>query len=599
MTNHEATYEIWVNDDYLGSGKKAYMFRDKYGKFLKRSPGQKLWGGGNGRTGSGAVDEDYLFELLKHPGENNEHFFWKLYGDDNNEYVKAKVEGPNSDPNVALDVEVTDYIFDDVSTWTISNLQNANIDIYEGDVGQESIEVIRNVGIWNNGWGQKIGKSGVNLVEAGEDIDFDVFLYPGSKIGLKINSTDADESFPIVINGYGEAVLGNLDQDPAKFTLFHLGHPFALQCPGDEVKFLSHPYNLVCAEGLGEFAEFHFAGGGNIGLISGHATSLSSCDYTTESGGACPDCDNRYPNPDQTDLRNFCCELTNSYCNVLVEWNKLTESVQRDFIRDWSGNDAALARMDDEPGLVNAWKTVIDLPIVLRLDIDFLEGVYDLVKYNLFNNIGAATKGEISNIHRYTINGDYLNNPLRGPYTESPLSLPAVQLNEFAWASYLSLKNGLIKLRQTNRLESGFVTRGRTLSQEHYDLLFGDGSPQDIPLKGFQSATRNIEVAKYFTALTDFPGPKVRVLMEIKPKNGIYIDDFSDWGSTLGPINHSDEPPVIQVQEEVLMEEGYFKKIGEPEPYLENGVPKVDPDGTIWIKIRLEELGTPLRVISN
>ncbi|TNE55376.1 MAG: fibronectin type III domain-containing protein [Bacteroidetes bacterium] len=255
--------------------------------------------------------------------------------------------------------------------------------------------------------------------------------------------------------------------------------------------------------------------------------------------------------------------------------------------------------MNSNNKLVSAWEAVYDLPVVLRRDVDFLGGVSDLVEYNLFQNIGSASKGEVSNIHRYTINGDYLNSPMRGPYTESPLSIPAVTLDDYAYQSYLSIKNGLNKLRQTSRLETGVVNRGRTLSQADYDLLFGSGSPQDIPLKGFQSATLDIEVAKAFTALTDFPGQKVRVIMRIKSNNGVLIDDFSDWGATLGPINHADADPVIRVQQEVLLEEGYYRKLGAPQQYLENGIPKVDPDGTVWMTIDLEELGTPLRQISN
>lgn len=268
------------------------------------------------------------------------------------------------------------------------------------------------------------------------------------------------------------------------------------------------------------------------------------------------------------------------------------------FIADFS-DVAFSAVFKKNPKLVDAWLAVSDLPPVLRTNANFLNATNNLIDFKLFQNIGTASKGEVSNIHWYTVNGNYLNNPMRGHYSESPLSVPDVKLDEFSYQSYLSIKEGLNKLRQTGRLETGIVTRGRTLSQEHYNLLFGAGSPQDIPLKGFQSASRDIEVAKHFTALTDFPGKKVRVLMEIKSKNGVYIDDFSDWGKTLGPINHADAHPSIRVQEEVLMDEGYFRKIGEPAPFIENGKPKVDEDGTIWIKVQLEELGIGFRQISN
>jgi hypothetical protein len=63
-----------------------------------------------------------------------------------------------------------------------------------------------------------------------------------------------------------------------------------------------------------------------------------------------------------------------------------------------------------------------------------------------------------------------------------------------------------------------------------------------------------------------------------------------------GPIYHSDaQPAIIRVQKEVLLEEGYFKKIGQPEPLMENGIQKSDLDGTKWWMVTLEELGLPLR----
>lgn len=51
------------------------------------------------------------------------------------------------------------------------------------------------------------------------------------------------------------------------------------------------------------------------------------------------------------------------------------------------------------------------------------------------------------------------------------------------------------------------------------------------------------------------------------------------------------------------MEEGLFRKVGEPEPYIENGAHKIDIDNdgneVPWVIIRLDELGQPLRNISN
>ncbi|MBF7089953.1 hypothetical protein IUY40_00110 [Flavobacterium sp. ALJ2] len=49
-------------------------------------------------------------------------------------------------------------------------------------------------------------------------------------------------------------------------------------------------------------------------------------------------------------------------------------------------------------------------------------------------------------------------------------------------------------------------------------------------------------------------------------KNGVYIDDLSDWGINLGNNRHSDFPKAVQVQYEVLMNPGKFKQLAEPIP---------------------------------
>ena len=127
-----------------------------------------------------------------------------------------------------------------------------------------------------------------------------------------------------------------------------------------------------------------------------------------------------------------------------------------------------------------------------------------------------------------------------------------------------------------------------------------------------QSATNNTEVlirleSDYstiaFSNAVDFletsgayiDGAKVKVIMKIQSKKGVYIDDISDWGVNLVGERH----PGALIQEEVLLEEGYYKMTGDPRPILEDGVPKYDPDGvTPWIEVELEELSTPLRNIN-
>ncbi len=55
----------------------------------------------------------------------------------------------------------------------------------------------------------------------------------------------------------------------------------------------------------------------------------------------------------------------------------------------------------------------------------------------------------------------------------------------------------------------------------------------------------------------------------------MHIDDLSDWGKNLGAKNHPDFPPAVQVQDEVLLNEGYFLQTGNPIPVMDGGVQKI------------------------
>jgi hypothetical protein len=211
----------------------------------------------------------------------------------------------------------------------------------------------------------------------------------------------------------------------------------------------------------------------------------------------------------------------------------------------------------------------------------------------LTKSIGSANDIELAAIHRYTEHGGVLNTPMRNG---SETVLGPVNFTEFEAQVYQHTISGLVKLRQTNRLVTGTVIRGRTYSLADYNALFNSGST-DVSLKGMVSCTKNEAVAIDFltTSGANISGTKVKVIMKIKSKNGVDIDDMSDWGVNLVNQRH----PGALIQEEVLLEEGMFKMIGQPKPILENGVPKYDPDGvTPWIEIELEELSTPLRTIN-
>ena len=228
-----------------------------------------------------------------------------------------------------------------------------------------------------------------------------------------------------------------------------------------------------------------------------------------------------------------------------------------------------------------------------------LAALEKLRRYGLLKNLGEATEQQVANVHRYTANGDYLNVPMRDPITNA-LVFEDVALGAENYQSYERIIEGLRRLRGTSRLARGEVVyRGRAVSAADFERLFGPGSDEVIPIKGFVSASRDRAVAEAFAANANFPGGKVRMIWNIKSRNGVDIDDISDWGSTLGPINHADADPAIIVQREVLMEEGYYRKLGEPRPIMENGVQKRDADKTLWFEVDLEELGRPIREITE
>lgn len=274
-------------------------------------------------------------------------------------------------------------------------------------------------------------------------------------------------------------------------------------------------------------------------------------------------------------------------------------------IREWSENPNVaefILKSDGFTG-VRAWKAVSTAPLVIRTNLSVLESMRKLIQHDLIKNVGDATSNQLANIHKYTALGDYLNEPMRVPITNA-IEFSDLTLPRFEYQSYRAIVEGLQRLRQTSRLETGVVFRGRPLSDLDYQRLFGDGSPQDIPVKGFVSTTKNREVAETFANMGDFTTLKYRMIWKIKSKNGVNINDLSDWGENLGSIYHASAmPPVIRNQQEVLLEEGFFRKTSVPTAILENGSPKVTYNGAgdpvYWMEVELEELGISIRQITG
>ena len=63
----------------------------------------------------------------------------------------------------------------------------------------------------------------------------------------------------------------------------------------------------------------------------------------------------------------------------------------------------------------------------------------------------------------------------------------------------------------------------------------------------------------------------VSIIYRITTKEGVYIDDLSDWGKNLGDIRHSSD---VDVPPSIIMKGGYFKQTSEPIKIMENGIHK-------------------------
>jgi hypothetical protein len=319
---------------------------------------------------------------------------------------------------------------------------------------------------------------------------------------------------------------------------------------------------------------------------------------------------------------------------VKANWDNASKS---QFIKDFSGNIDAL-QLINNISYLDAWKLFNDLnlkrnflthitPIedpTVKL-FDFLDSYLLLRNNSLFQNMGNATIAHMTILNRYTRNGNYLLWAMRGNSYPAPEDV--LLTNAIVWdatnpieaayrkASYEATVEALVRLRTTTRLQRDvMVFRGRNYTLNQYKQLFHSTAPIEIPLKGFQSCSKTTDTpfeffgksravptgtlitdADYVKLVTDFDNyivgkdltnSLVDVMLKIKSKNGIDIDDISDWGNKMGVLRHPGLPRAQQIQQEVLLEEGKFKRIGV--------VVKSKTDGKPYIEVTLEELGIPL-----
>ena len=211
---------------------------------------------------------------------------------------------------------------------------------------------------------------------------------------------------------------------------------------------------------------------------------------------------------------------------------------------------------------------------------------------NKLDDIGNITDLELAAIHQYTAWGNFLNDPMRKD----------LFFGEYATGAYKAVTQGLDKLRNISgrKVVNERVYSGRAYSLEDFNNTFLNGKGTEVAIKGFVSSTKNKEVAIHFAEKTMKyvkTKEKVKVIRRITSKEGVYIDDISDWGRNLGRKNHYENPPIEQVQEEVLMNEGYFRQTDNPIPVLDNNGNQIfDADGkTPWYYVDFVELVKPIR----
>ena len=194
---------------------------------------------------------------------------------------------------------------------------------------------------------------------------------------------------------------------------------------------------------------------------------------------------------------------------------------------------------------------------------------------------GTATDIQLASIQNYTAWGNFVNIPMRY----------GVHFGKYAERAKRHIEQGLDLLRKvpSRNKRNSRVFSGRAYSQTEFNNLFVGKKGMEVEInKGFVSSSLSEDVATHFANITSSTTNNIKVIRRIKTKTGVYLDDLADYGENLGHIRHADQPPVAQIQKEVLMKEGLFKQTSNPIPFT-------GTDGKTWYYIDFVELGKPLK----
>ncbi len=221
-----------------------------------------------------------------------------------------------------------------------------------------------------------------------------------------------------------------------------------------------------------------------------------------------------------------------------------------------------VTKFDGEYGWLKYWNKTPGLKYAMTT-------ILDLRKAGKLDPVGNATDIQLATIQAFTRSGDFINQAKR----YSPEFM-----GEFAETGWRHAKEGFDELRKVpSRLVKDEVFSGKAFSKSQFEADFINGIGKTIEYKSFISTSKLQSVAEAFTDLTKKwaeDGEKIAVVQRITTKNGVYIDDLSDWGKNLGPTRHSNAEKAIQIQEEVVLKPGLLKQVAEPVPIMENGIHK-------------------------
>ncbi len=280
--------------------------------------------------------------------------------------------------------------------------------------------------------------------------------------------------------------------------------------------------------------------------------------------------------PTEAELLNFEKALDSADPKVRAEINKMGKEEFDNLKKGYKDNPKAfteaLKSYDSffgDNGWHKFWKNTPDI-------INSLDDIDKLKRENKLLPTGDATDIELASVHAFTVDGGFINTPAR--------FMPS-WWGEYNSAVYKDLKSALDKLRKVKErnMYGKIVFSGRTETLEYFESTLKNGKGTEVAFTGMVSGSLDREVAEGFIQLSaknagkgktagtaETVGKaevveKVAIIRKIETAEGVYIDDLSDWGKNFGKTRHFNaDPPSTMIQEEVLMNEGYFRQMTEP-----------------------------------